>query len=162
MLKIGQGIDVHAFYDNGQDNQFITLAGVHIPHQYSLKAHSDGDVVLHALCDALLGALALGDIGEHFPDTDDTFAGVNSRILLRHVYDIIQQKGYQLVNTDITIIAEKPKMMPYRLMMRENICQDLQCQLEQVSVKATTSEKLGFTGRQEGILVSCVVLLHKI
>lgn len=161
MMRIGQGIDVHAFYDNGELEQFIILAGVKIPHSHSLKAHSDGDVVLHALSDALLGALSLGDIGQHFPDTDDNFAGINSRILLKKVYELVSKQGYQLVNADITIMAEKPKLLPYRLAMRQNISEDLLCDLQKISVKATTTEKLGFTGRQEGIMVSCVVLLEK-
>lgn len=169
MIRIGQGIDVHAFYDKSagsgnQDSaakQFVTLAGVQIEHSHSLLAHSDGDVVLHALADALLGALALGDIGQHFPDTDDANEGLDSRVLLRHVYDLIQQKGYKLINADITVACERPKLAKHNLAMRTNIAQDLDTEVDNISVKATTTEKLGFTGRQEGILCSAVVLVSK-
>lgn len=157
MIRIGQGLDVHAF----EDGDFVTLAGVKIPHTHGLKAHSDGDVILHALSDALLGALALGDIGQHFPDTDPEFKGADSRVLLRHVYTLIQDRGYELQNADITVACERPKLAPYNLEMRQNIADDLDVELTQVSVKATTTEKLGFTGRQEGIFASAVVLLAK-
>lgn len=156
-LRIGQGIDVHAF----GEGSFVTLAGVQIPHTHGLIAHSDGDVLLHALSDALLGALALGDIGRHFPDTDAAYKGADSRVLLRHVYALIEQKGYRLVNADITVACERPKLAKYNEPMRKNIADDLGVSLDQVSVKATTTEKLGFTGRQEGILVTAVVLLVK-
>lgn len=165
MIRIGQGIDVHAFYtkelDADETHQHVTLAGVEIEHTHSLLAHSDGDVVLHALADALLGALALGDIGQHFPDTDEAHAGLDSRVLLRHVYALIKQKGYQLVNADITVMCERPKLAKHNLAMRTNIAKDLETTLEAISVKATTTEKLGFTGRQEGIMASAVVLLSK-
>lgn len=161
-IRIGQGIDVHAFHNNGAVNQFVTLAGIKIPHTHSLIAHSDGDVVLHALCDALLGALGLGDIGTHFPDTDSQYRGVDSRILLRHVYALVQQQGYALINADITLMAQKPKLMPHSIAMRINISEDLQCSREQIGIKATTTEQLGFVGRSEGIMASCVVLLAKI
>ena len=157
-LRIGQGIDVHAF----GEGTFVTLAGVQIPHTHGLVAHSDGDVLLHALSDALLGALALGDIGRHFPDTDAAYKGVDSRVLLRHVYALIEQKGYRLVNADITVACERPKLAKYNEPMRQNIADDLGVSLDQVSVKATTTEKLGFTGRQEGILVTAVVLVAKV
>ena len=163
MIRIGQGIDVHAFYDRpleaGETHQYVTLAGVKIEHTHSLLAHSDGDVVLHALADALLGALALGDIGQHFPDTADENAGLDSRVLLRHVYDLVQQKGYHVVNADITVMCERPKLAKHNLAMRTNIAEDLSTDMDLISVKATTTEKLGFTGRQEGIMVSAVVLL---
>lgn len=159
MIKIGQGIDVHAFYDNGCDEQQVILAGVPVPHSHSLKAHSDGDVVLHALADALLGALAMGDIGEHFPDSDAAHAGMDSRDLLKQVYNKVQQAGYQLANADITVLCERPKLSPVKAAMRANIAEDLQVAIDCVSVKATTTEKLGFTGRQEGIMASAVVLL---
>lgn len=163
MIRIGQGIDVHAFYDRpleaGKTHQYVTLAGVNIEHTHSLLAHSDGDVVLHALADALLGALALGDIGQHFPDTADENAGLDSRVLLRHVYDLVQQKGYHAVNADITVMCERPKLAKHNLAMRTNIAEDLDTDIDLISVKATTTEKLGFTGRQEGIMVSAVVLL---
>ena len=159
MIKIGQGIDVHAFHNNGEQQQYVTLAGVAIEHTHSLLAHSDGDVVLHALADALLGALALGDIGQHFPDTDSTNAGLDSRVLLRYVYGKIVEAGYKLGNADITIMCERPKISPFNEAMRANIASDLQTNISNVSVKATTTEKLGFTGRQEGIMANAVVLL---
>lgn len=157
MLRIGQGLDVHAF----EEGDFVTLAGVKIPHTHGLKAHSDGDVLLHALADALLGALALGDIGRHFPDTDHAYKGADSRVLLRHVYQLILDKGYQLVNADITVACERPKLAPHNLAMRQNIAEDLKTDIGSISVKATTTEKLGFTGRQEGILASAIVLLQQ-
>lgn len=162
MIRIGQGIDVHAFVNDGTDNQFVTLGGVKIPHTHSLLAHSDGDVVLHALCDALLGALALGDIGQFFPDTDERFRNIDSTILLNQVYEFIKSKGFGLVNADITIMAERPKILPYRAEIQAKIASVMGCQLDQISVKATTTEKLGFTGRQEGIMVSCVVLIEQV
>lgn len=157
IFRIGQGLDVHAF----EDGHFVTLAGIQIPHTHGLKAHSDGDVILHALSDALLGALALGDIGQHFPDTDPNFKGADSRILLQHVYQLVQQKGYILNNADITVACERPKLAPHNVAMRQSIAQVLNVDIEQISLKATTTEKLGFTGRQEGILASAVVLLVK-
>lgn len=154
-MRIGHGFDVHAF----EDGDFITLGGVQIPHSHGLKAHSDGDVALHALADALLGAAALGDIGQHFPDTDDAWAGADSRMLLRHVVGLIHDKGYQVGNVDITIIAQAPKMAPHIQGMRECIAADLNVRLDDVNVKATTTEKLGFVGRKEGIAVHAVALL---
>ena len=162
MIRIGQGIDVHAFVNDGTENQFITLGGVQIPHTHSLLAHSDGDVVLHALCDALLGALALGDIGQFFPDTDERFRNIDSTILLNQVYQFIQSKGFALINADITIMAARPKLLPYRTEIQSRIASVMGCTVDQISVKATTTEKLGFTGRQEGIMVSCVVLLEQV
>ena len=159
MIRIGQGMDVHAFHNNGEQQQYVVLAGVPIEHTHSLLAHSDGDVVLHALADALLGALALGDIGQHFPDTDVAHAGLDSRVLLRYVYQKVQEAGYALGNADITVMCERPKLAPYSQAMRENIASDLQTDISCISIKATTSEKLGFTGRHEGILCSAVVLL---
>ena len=159
MIKIGQGIDVHAFHNTGEQQQYVILAGVPIEHTHSLLAHSDGDVVLHALADALLGALALGDIGQHFPDTDAAHAGLDSRVLLRYVYGKVQAAGYTLGNADITVMCERPKLAPYNLAMRENIASDLQTDVSNVSIKATTTEKLGFTGRQEGIMANAMVLL---
>lgn len=161
MIKIGQGIDVHAFCDNNTSEQFVMLGGVKIPHSHSLKAHSDGDVVLHALADALLGALALGDIGQHFPDTDAANAGLDSSVLLRHVYQLIIDAGYQLGNADITIMCERPKISPYTQQIRQSIATDLNSDIENISIKATTTEKLGFTGRKEGIMVSAIVLLYQ-
>lgn len=154
-MRIGHGFDVHAF----EDGDFITLGGVQIPHSHGLKAHSDGDVALHALADALLGAAALGDIGQHFPDTDDAWAGADSRMLLRHVVGLIHDKGYQVENVDITIIAQAPKMAPHIQGMRDCIAADLNVRLDDVNVKATTTEKLGYVGRKEGIAVHAVALL---
>ena len=159
MIKIGQGIDVHAFHNNGKPQQYVTLAGVTIEHTHSLLAHSDGDVVLHALADALLGALALGDIGQHFPDTDAAHAGLDSRVLLRYVYGKVLEAGYTLGNADIAVMCERPKLAPHSQAMRAHIASDLQTDIASISVKATTTEKLGFTGRQEGIMASAVVLL---
>ena len=159
MIKIGQGIDVHAFHNNGEQQQYVILAGVPIEHTHSLLAHSDGDVVLHALADALLGALALGDIGQHFPDTDAAHAGLDSRVLLRYVYRKIVDAGYKIGNADITVMCERPKLAPHNQAMRDNIASDLQTDVSNISVKATTTEKLGFAGRQEGIMASAVVLL---
>lgn len=157
-FRIGQGLDVHAF----GVGDFVSLGGVRIPHTHGLIAHSDGDVLLHALSDALLGALALGDIGRHFPDTDTSYKGADSRVLLRHVYQLIQAQGYALVNADITVACERPKLAPHNLAIRQTIAADLACSIDQISIKATTTEKLGFTGRQEGILVSAVVLLGRV
>ncbi|MCD2452952.1 2-C-methyl-D-erythritol 2,4-cyclodiphosphate synthase [Methylicorpusculum oleiharenae] len=157
MIRIGQGYDVHRFKDDGD----VILGGVTIPYEKGLEAHSDGDVVLHALCDALLGAAALGDIGKHFPDTDPEFKGADSRVLLRHVHRIVREKGYKLVNADITIIAQAPKMAPYIPEMCFNIAEDLDVTVDDINVKATTTEKLGFEGRKEGIAVQAVVLIEK-
>jgi 2-C-methyl-D-erythritol 2,4-cyclodiphosphate synthase len=137
------------------------LGGVRIEHDRGLKAHSDGDVILHALCDALLGALALGDIGRHFPDTDNQYANVDSRELLRCVYALVTERGYRLQNADITVLAQRPKLAPHILSMRENIAADLNVDSDCISVKATTTEKLGFVGREEGISAHAVVLLSK-
>ncbi|WP_194790090.1 2-C-methyl-D-erythritol 2,4-cyclodiphosphate synthase [Pseudomonas sp. UFMG81] len=154
-MRIGHGYDVHRFCDG----DFITLGGVRIPHKYGLLAHSDGDVLLHALSDALLGAAALGDIGKHFPDTDPQFKGADSRVLLRHVVVVVRDKGWKVGNVDATIVAQAPKMAPHIETMRQYIAEDLQVELDQVNVKATTEEKLGFTGREEGIAVHAVALL---
>ncbi|MGD7035182.1 2-C-methyl-D-erythritol 2,4-cyclodiphosphate synthase [Methylotuvimicrobium buryatense] len=157
MIRIGQGYDVHRFKEGGD----VILGGVKIPYEKGLDAHSDGDVVLHALSDALLGAAALGDIGKHFPDTDPSFKGADSRVLLRHVYRIVQNKGYFLVNADITIIAQAPKMAPHIEAMCRNIAEDLNVELDCINVKATTTEKLGFEGRGEGIAVQVAVLIER-
>lgn len=155
MMRIGHGFDVHAF----TTGDHLVLGGVSIPHTHAFKAHSDGDVLLHAICDALLGALALGDIGQHFPDTAAEYANIDSRILLRHVVGLVRSKGYRVINLDSTIVAQSPKMAPHILTMREHLAADLGCELGQVNVKATTTEKLGFTGRKEGIAAHAVVLL---
>lgn len=157
MIRIGHGFDVHKFGGVGP----ITMAGIKIPHDQGLIAHSDGDVALHALCDALLGALALGDIGKHFPDTDAAFSGVDSRILLKKVYQQVLDKGYKLGNLDITIVAQTPKMAPFIDQMRAEIATVLASSIDQVNVKATTTEKLGYTGRKEGIATHAVALLIK-
>lgn len=157
MIRVGQGYDVHRF----NDGDHIILGGVKIPYEKGLEAHSDGDVVLHALADAILGAAALGDIGKHFPDTDPEFKGADSRVLLRHVYKIVQEKGYKLINADVTIIAQEPKMLPHVPDMRANIAADLLVDIDFINVKATTTEKLGFEGRKEGIAVQAVVLIEK-
>ncbi|SEI06566.1 2-C-methyl-D-erythritol 2,4-cyclodiphosphate synthase [Rheinheimera pacifica] len=154
-MRIGHGFDVHAFGGEGP----VTLGGVKIEYTQGLLAHSDGDVVLHALSDALLGAVALGDIGHHFPDTDAAFKGIDSRILLRKVFADVSAAGYKIGNLDITIMAQAPKMAPHINAMRQCIADDLACQLSQVNVKATTTEKLGFVGRKEGIAAEAVVLL---
>lgn len=156
--RIGHGIDVHRF----GEGEFVTLAGVKIAHNQGLIAHSDGDVALHALCDALLGALALGDIGKHFPDTDAAYKNADSRGLLRAVFALVKQNGYLLANCDLTILAEKPKLAPYIEQMQQCIAADLETSLDCVSIKATTTEKLGFVGRQEGIEAHAVVLLYPV
>jgi len=157
MIRVGQGYDVHRF----NEGNHIILGGVKIAYEQGLEAHSDGDVALHALSDALLGAAALGDIGKHFPDTDPEFKGADSRVLLRHVYGIIRDKGYQLVNADMTIIAQVPKMAPHIAAMCRNIADDLNVDVDCINVKATTTEKLGFEGRKEGIAVQAIVLIEK-
>ncbi|MCE9678084.1 2-C-methyl-D-erythritol 2,4-cyclodiphosphate synthase [Shewanella sp. AS1] len=154
-MRIGHGFDVHKF---GGELPLI-LGGVDVPYETGLVAHSDGDVVLHAISDAILGAMALGDIGKHFPDTDPEFKGADSRVLLRHCYRLALEKGYELGNLDVTIIAQAPKMLPHIQAMRECIAADLTCSVDAVNVKATTTEKLGFTGRKEGIAVEAVVLM---
>ena len=157
MMRIGHGYDVHKFGGDGP----ITIGGVEVTYEQGLLAHSDGDVLLHAICDSILGALALGDIGHHFPDTDPEYSGADSRVLLRHVVNLMRQKHYQVGNIDCTIIAQAPKMAPHIESMRHCIASDLQVSHEQVNVKATTTEKLGFTGRKEGIACHSVVLLEK-
>jgi 2-C-methyl-D-erythritol 2,4-cyclodiphosphate synthase len=156
-MRIGQGIDVHAF----GPGDHVVLGGVHVPHEQGLVAHSDGDVVIHALCDALLGALALGDIGIHFPPSDPRWKGVGSRHFLLHCAALMIDRGYALANADLTIVCERPKIAPHVEAMRRNLATDLGCAIGDVSVKATTSEKLGFTGRGEGIAAFAVVLLQR-
>ncbi|MFT4652897.1 MAG: 2-C-methyl-D-erythritol 2,4-cyclodiphosphate synthase [Kangiellaceae bacterium] len=156
MIRIGHGYDVHKFGGKGP----VTLCGEKIDHAHGLIAHSDGDVAIHALCDALLGALALGDIGKHFPDTSDKFKGADSMQLLTHVYSLINEKGYILGNADITIAAQAPKLASHITKMRSNVARQLSVSADQVSVKATTTEKLGFVGREEGIEAHAVVLIQ--
>ncbi|MGO2343775.1 2-C-methyl-D-erythritol 2,4-cyclodiphosphate synthase [Vibrio litoralis] len=155
MIRIGHGFDVHKFGGEGP----VIIGGVAIPYEQGLIAHSDGDVALHALTDALLGAIAAGDIGKHFPDTDDKWKGADSRALLREVYRFVKQKGYVLGNADVTIIAQAPKMLPFIQSMREAIAADLETDIDNINVKATTTEKLGFTGRKEGIACEAVALI---
>jgi len=155
-MRVGQGIDVHAF----GPGDTIVIGGVRIAHSHGIVAHSDGDVAIHALCDAVLGALALGDIGQHFPPTDARWREADSRTFLRHCADLMRDNGYGLGNADITIVCEHPKIAPYAPAMRANLAADLRCEVGQVSVKATTSEKLGFTGRGEGIAAVAIVLLQ--
>ena len=155
MFPIGHGYDVHRF----GDGDHLVLGGVKIPYQQGFVAHSDGDVALHALADALLGAAALGDIGRHFPDTDARYKGADSRILLRHVLKLVQKEGYRVGNVDVTIVAQAPKMAPHIESMKQNIAADLELAINAVNVKATTTEQLGFAGRKEGIAVHAVALL---
>ena len=154
-FRIGQGFDVHAF----TDGDHVMLGGVRVEHDRGVDAHSDGDVVLHALCDAMLGALALGDIGRHFPPSDARWKGADSRTFLRHCDHLLRERGWRVGNADITVICERPKVGPHAEAMREGIAADLRIGLDDVSVKATTSERLGFTGREEGIAAQAVCLL---
>ncbi len=155
MVRIGQGYDVHRLVE-GRD---LWLCGVNVPHSLGLLGHSDADVAIHALCDALLGALALGDIGKHFPDSNPAYKGIDSRILLRKVMDLVRDNGYDVGNVDVTIMAQKPKLAPYIQEMRASLAQTMDVEIEQVSVKATTTEKLGFEGREEGISAMAVCLI---
>ncbi|MDE5840338.1 MAG: 2-C-methyl-D-erythritol 2,4-cyclodiphosphate synthase [Muribaculaceae bacterium] len=157
MLRIGQGYDVHRLVEDRD----LWICGVKIPHSHGLLGHSDADVAIHALCDALLGALALGDIGKHFPDSDPRYKGIDSKILLGNVMKLVNDQGYRLCNCDITICAEAPKFRPYIDLMRETLADVMNVSPSQVSVKATTTEKLGFTGRREGIASMAVCLLTK-
>lgn len=156
-FRIGHGYDVHAFCEGDA----IVLGGVKIPHHKALLAHSDGDVLIHALCDALLGAAGLGDIGQHFPDTDEKYKNRDSRFFLKKVNQLIDQYRFKLVNADITIIAQAPKMVAHQLDMKRNLCADMDCDLTRVNIKATTTEKLGYIGREEGMAVHAVVLLEQ-
>ncbi len=157
-FRIGHGFDVHRFADESGDTE-IVLGGVSIPHKRALLAHSDGDVLIHALCDALLGAAGLGDIGRHFPDSDDRFRNIDSRELLREVVSQLQAKGYNVGNVDVTVVAQTPKLAPYIDVMCENLAADLSLPVDHVNVKATTTEKLGFAGREEGISCHAVALI---
>ena len=156
-LRIGHGFDVHAFAANRK----LIIGGVDIPHEVGLAGHSDADVLLHAICDALLGAAALGDIGRHFPDTDAAFAGIDSRILLRRVAGQLKERNWRVGNVDATIIAQAPKMAPHIARMTAHIADDLGVAIDRVNVKATTTEKLGFTGRGEGIAAEAVCLIER-
>lgn len=155
-MRIGHGYDAHRF----EKDKVLVLGGVEVAHEFGLLAHSDGDVALHAVCDALLGAIGQGDIGQHFPDTSDDFANIDSRILLRKVHQLVKGSGFQLANLDVTIIAQAPKLAPFLQQMSVNIAEDLDSQAEQINIKATTTEGMGFAGRKEGIEVHAVVLLQ--
>lgn len=157
MYRIGQGFDVHQF----AEGRPLIIGGVTIPYEKGLLGHSDADVLLHAIADACLGAIGQGDIGKHFPDIDETYKDADSALLLQHVWNLVRQHGYMLVNVDCTIIAQKPKMAPYIPNMQKRIAELLEGDVSQVNVKATTTEKLGFTGREEGIAAQAVVLLQK-
>lgn len=157
MIRVGQGYDVHRF----GEGDHIMLGGVRIPHQQGMIAHSDGDVLIHAICDALLGAAAMGDIGHHFPDTDDQYADANSRDLLRQVVGLLMDHGFRLNNVDATIVAQAPKLAPYIQDMRQVLAADMGIELAQVNIKATTTERLGFTGREEGIAVHAISLVEQ-
>lgn len=154
-IRIGQGVDVHAF----GEGDHVVLGGVRIPHDRGVVAHSDGDVAIHALCDAILGALALGDIGVHFPPTDPRWKGADSRVLLRHCRALATELGWRLGNADVTVICERPKLSPHADAMRRHLAEDLGVGPDAISLKATTSEKLGFTGRGEGLAAMAVALL---
>lgn len=154
-VRIGQGYDVHAFCEGDH----VMLGGLRVPHDRGVLAHSDGDVVLHALCDAMLGALALGDIGTHFPPSDPRWKGADSRVFLRHCDALLRERGWRLGNADVTVVCERPKVGPHAQAMRERIAADLGVDIGDISVKATTSERLGFTGRGEGIAALAACLL---
>lgn len=156
--RIGQGIDFHQL-EEGRD---FWLGGIHIPHTKGAVGHSDADVLLHAICDAMLGALGLGDIGVHFPDTDPSLKGIDSKILLKQSYDLIKEKGYGIVNIDSTLLLQKPKISPYVPKMQETIAGILELTIQDVSIKATTTEKLSFIGREEGVVATANVLLYKL
>lgn len=157
-MRIGHGYDVHRLAEGRK----CIIGGVDIPHETGLDGHSDADVLIHAVMDALLGALALGDIGKHFPDTDPRYKGADSMELLRHVAALIAEAGYRLGNLDATVLAQAPKLAPHIMQMRENIAGALGCEVSRVSVKATTEEKLGFTGAKQGIAAHCVCLLEQV
>lgn len=156
-FRIGYGYDVHAF----EFNRPLILGGVRIPFDRGLKGHSDADALLHAICDALLGAVSLGDIGKHFPDTDPAYKGADSKILLKKCYELVLGEGYELGNVDSTIVIEKPKMAPHINQMKTIISELLNCDIDQISVKATTSEKMGFVGIEDGVKAMATVLITK-
>lgn len=157
-MRIGYGYDVHQF----EAGRPLILGGVKIPFSKGLAGHSDADVLLHSICDALLGACALGDIGQHFPDTEAEFKDIDSRLLLKRVHQLVRVEGWEIANIDVTVVAEQPKLAPFIRSIRECIAEDLQIELDQISVKATTSEEMGFEGRKEGISTRSVVLLIKV
>lgn len=157
MYRIGQGIDFHRL----EEGRALWLGGIRIPHSKGCVAHSDGDVLLHAICDALLGAVALGDIGQHFPDTDDRYKNADSKILLQRCYSMVREKGYWLVNVDSTLLLQAPKIRPYVAQMQAVIARAVHMSAEDISIKATTAEQLGFIGREEGVVATANVLLQK-
>lgn len=157
MIRIGHGYDVHRF----AIERDLYIGGIKIDYELGLDGHSDADVLIHAVCDALLGAAALGDIGKHFPDTDERYKGIDSKLLLKEVINLINSKGYEVENIDATVIAQEPKLAKYIDSMRECLAQIMQINLDSVNIKATTEEKLGFTGRKEGIAAHCVCLINK-
>ena len=154
-IRVGNGFDIHELAPGLP----LRLCGVTIPSEQGCVAHSDGDVAIHALCDALLGALALGDIGKYFPDTSDEYKGIDSRILLKRIFEMVKERGWSISNIDITIMLQKPKLAPYILEMREMLASEMDLDMERISVKATTAEKLGFVGREEGIATFATILL---
>ena len=156
-MRIGHGYDVHRFKEGPK----LIIGGVTIPHTMGLEAHSDGDVLIHALCDAILGAAGLWDVGHHFPDTDHAYAGIDSRILLRRVIADVHHLGWQVVNIDSTVVAEQPKLAPFIPQMRELLAEDIHIETSAINIKATTTEKLGFAGREEGLAAHAVVLLER-
>ncbi len=158
MIRIGQAVDIHQL----QGGRPLILGGVQIEHEKGLLGHSDADVLVHAIAESILGALALGDLGKHFPDTDPKYKGINSMLLLAHVYELMKDKNYKIGNIDATILAEKPKMAPHIQQMRENIASCLHCSIDAVSIKATRGEKMGFVGHEEGMVALCVCLLEEV
>ena len=158
MIRIGQAVDIHQL----QSGRSLVLGGVQIEHEKGLLGHSDADVLVHAIAESILGALALGDLGKHFPDTDPKYKGISSMLLLAHVYELMKDKNYKIGNIDATILAEKPKMAPHIQQMRENIASCLHCSIDLVSIKATRGEKMGFVGHEEGMVALCVCLLEEV
>ena len=157
-FRIGHGYDVHALGEGLR----LVIGGVEIPHEKGCIAHSDGDVLIHALCDALLGALALGDIGKHFPDTSAEFKGIDSRVLLRRVAELVRESGYEVGNVDCTVAMQRPKLRPHIDLMRERLAESMGVGIEQVSVKATTTERLGFEGEEKGVSATAVALVYQL
>lgn len=156
-MRIGLGLDVHAFSDNRE----LIIGGIKIPYSRGLLGHSDADVLVHSIMDAILGALSLGDIGQHFPDTDPAYKDIDSLVLLDHVWELMNKKNYEVGNLDCVIIAQEPKLAPYILQMREVLSKHLKIEIDQISIKATTSEQLGYEGRKEGITSHCICLLQE-
>lgn len=157
MYRIGQSIDIHQLVENRD----LILGGVHIPFEKGLLGHSDADVLLHAIIESIIGALGLGDIGKHFPDTDPQYKGISSMVLLEHTFQLMDQNGYEISNLDSIILCERPKMAPHIPVMRNNVAKTLHCDTNKINIKATRGEKMGFVGREEGIVSQCVVLLKK-